>query len=81
MISDHEKICGCSTNNQITHLLNASVKDVIYQRRIQGKEMKIADVKRCLSKNLSILKAREISLNKTDLFKENWNIFYYRTKS
>ena len=37
--------------------------------------MKIADVKRCLSTNLGILKAREISLNKTDLFKENWNIF------
>ena len=41
----------------------------------QGKEMTKADVKRCRLKNLSILKAREILLNKTDLFIENWNIF------
>ena len=75
MISDHEKIFGCSTNNTITHLLITSVKDVIYQKRKQGKEMAIADVKRCLLKNLSILKAREILFKKTDLFDENWNIF------
>ena len=75
MMSDHEKIFGCSTYNQITHLLITSVKDVIYQKRKQGKEMTIADVKRCVLKNLSILKAREILLNKTDLFEENWKIF------
>ena len=63
MISNHGKIYGCSTNNQITHLLITSVKDVIYQKRKQGKEMAIADVKRCLLNNLSILKAREILLN------------------
>ena len=57
MMSDHEKISGCSTDNQITHLLITSVKDVIYQKIKQGKEMTIADVKRCLLKNLSILKA------------------------
>ena len=49
MISDHE-----------TPLLITSVKDVIYQKRRQGKEMIIADIKRCLLKNLSILKSREI---------------------
>ena len=75
MISDHEKIFGCSSNNQITHLLITSVKDRIHQKRKQGKEMTIANVKRCLLKNLSILKGREIILNKTDLFDENWNIF------
>ena len=37
--------------------------------------MAIADVKRCLLKNLSILKAREILSNTTDLFEVNWNIF------
>ena len=35
--SDHEKIFGCSTNNQITHLIIISVKDVIYQKRKNGK--------------------------------------------
>ena len=33
MISDHKKIFGCSKNNQITHLLITSVKDVIYKKR------------------------------------------------
>ena len=37
--------------------------------------MTIADVNICLVNYLSILKAREILLNKTDLFEENWKIF------
>ena len=80
MISD-QKIFGCSTNNQIPHLHITSVKDVIYQKRKQGKEMTIADVKRCIFKNLSILKAREILLNRTDLFEENRNIFITELKA
>ena len=43
--------------------------------------MTIADVKSCLLINLRILKTREILVNKTDMFEENWNIFYNRTKS
>ena len=41
MISDHEKIFRCSSNNQVTHLIIISVKDVIYQKRKEGKEMVI----------------------------------------
>ena len=43
--------------------------------------MTIADVNRCILKNLSILKAREILSNKTDLFEENWNIFITELRS
>ena len=52
IISDHEKIFGCSTDNQVSQLLIISVKDVIYQKRKQGKEMTIADVKSCLLKKI-----------------------------
>ena len=40
MISDHEKVFG-----QVTHLIIISVKDFIYQKRKDGKEMIISDVK------------------------------------
>ena len=48
IISDHEKIIGCSTSNQVTHLIIISVKDVIYQKRKKGKRMMILDVRKCL---------------------------------
>ena len=73
IISDHEKICGCSTSNQIPHLIITSVKDVIYQKRKQGKEMMISDVKKkCLLKSLSILNT---IADKIAVFENNWDSF------
>ena len=43
--------------------------------------MTIADVKRCLLHNMSILKGRDILLNKTDLFEENWNIYIAKLRA
>ena len=58
MISDHEKIFGGIFSDQVLNILIMSVKDVIYQKRKVGKEMTIFDVKKCLQKNLSILKSK-----------------------
>ena len=75
MISDHEKICVCSTSNQVTHLIITSVKEVIYQKWKQGKEMMISDVQKCLLKNLSILKAKDTIADKIEVFENNWDSF------
>ena len=56
IISDHEKIFGCSTANQVPQQLIISVKDVIYQKRKQDKEMTIADVTGCLLKKIEYYK-------------------------
>ena len=61
-MSDHEEIVGFSSNNQVTHLKTISVKDVIYQKRKEGKEMVISDVKKCLLKNLNIIKSKDVVL-------------------
>ena len=64
IISDYENLFGCSTDNQVSQLLIISVKDVVYQKRKQGKEMTIADVKGCLLKKMNITKTRYILLKK-----------------
>ena len=74
-ISDHEKIFGGITNNQVLNVLILSVKDVIYQKRKVGKEMTLSEVKKCLLKNLSILKSKEIVSPGTDEFLNRWNPF------
>ena len=74
-ISDHEKIFGGITNNQVLNVLILSVKDVIYQKRKVGKEMTLSEVKKCLLKNLSILKSKEIVSTGTDEFVNRWNPF------
>ena len=56
MISDHEKIFGGISNNEVIHVIIMSVKDVIYRKRKIGKEMTLSDVKKCLQKNLSVFK-------------------------
>ena len=66
---------GCSTNDQVTHLITTSVKDVIYQERKQGKEMMITDVKKCLLKNLSIIKAKDIKADKAAIFENTRDLF------
>ena len=52
-----------------------NVKDVIYQKRKQVKEMIIADVKGCLLKKMNITKTRYILLDKEESFEEKWNSF------
>ena len=74
-ISDHEKIFGGITNNQVLNVLILSVKDVIYQKRKVGKEFTLSEVKKCLLKNLSILKSKELVLTGTDEFVNRWNPF------
>ena len=75
IVSDIDKIFGFSSNNQIVNLLIISVKDVIYQKRKTGNEMCITDVKRCLLKNLSILKSKELLNNTTIFFENRWGNF------
>ena len=70
MISDHEKVFG-----QVTHLIIISVKDFIYQKRKDGKEMVISDVKKCLLKNLNIIKSKDVVLDNHAIFENKWNIF------
>ena len=50
-------------NSPVTNVLITSVKDVIYHKRKTGSKMCITDVKRCLLKNLSILKTKELIAN------------------
>ena len=62
IISDYEKMFGGPTNKSITNMIIISIKDVIYQKRKSGGEMMITDVKRCLLKNLNVLKSKEVLL-------------------
>ena len=41
----------------------------------QCNQMMISDVKRCLLKNLSIIKAKEIIADKVSIFENNWDLF------
>ena len=79
MISDHKKIFGCSSNtcNQVTHLIIFSVKDVILanQKRKEGKEMVISDVKKCLLKNVNIINSKDVVLDCIIIFENKWNSF------
>ena len=75
IISDHEKIFGEPSNNQISNIIIISVKDVIYQKRKTGSKMTVLDVKRCLLKNLSVLKSRDVMIGKLQQFENNWNLF------
>ena len=75
MISDQESFFGSIQKNQIANLIISSVKDVIYQKRKEGKEMLIVDVKRCLLKNLNVVKAREILSGSLEVFENKWNSF------
>ena len=43
--------------------------------------MKVEDVKRCLSKDLNIIKARETTANNIDTFEENWKPFITELRS
>ena len=56
-------------------MIIVSVKDVIYQKRKEGKEMVITDVKQCLQKNLRVQKAKEILTDTLETFEEKWNSF------
>ena len=75
IISDHENIFGGPINSQVLNLIIISVKDVIYQKRRNGKEIMITDVKKCLLKNLNVIKAKETFSDNTIAFEENWNLF------
>ena len=75
MISDHEKIFGCSSKDHICQLIIISGKDVIYQKRKSGKKMIITDVKRSLLKNLNILKSKSMVQNNQQHFLNLWEIF------
>ena len=75
MISDQEKIFGCVQKNQITNLIITSVKDVIYQKGKEGKEMLTVDVKPSFLKNLNVIKAREILSDSLEVFENKWNSF------
>ena len=41
----------------------------------RGKEMMISDVKKCLLKNISITKAKDIIADKTAMFENTWDLF------
>ena len=75
MISDHEKIFGCSSKDHICQLIIISVEDVIYQKRKSGKKMIITDVKRSLLKNLNILNSKNMVQNNQQHFLNLWEIF------
>ena len=72
IISDFEKIFGSSTSNQMVNIIIISVKDVIYQKRKSGNVMEVTDVKRCILKNLCILKSRELSSQTDNTFDNKW---------
>ena len=46
------------------YLIITIIKHVIHQRRKQGKEMTVADVKRCRLGNISIVEAKDILSDK-----------------
>ena len=72
IISDFEKIFGSSTSNQMVNIIIISIKDVIYQKRKSGNVMEVTDVKRCILKNLCILKSRELSSQTDNTFENKW---------
>ena len=75
IISEQEKNFGSHQKNKVTDMIIISVKDVIYQKRKEGKEMVITDVKQCLQKNLRVQKSKEILSDTLGTFEENWNSF------
>ena len=75
IISDQEKIFGCTAKDQICQLVIISVKDVIYEKRKKGTKMSISDVKRSLLKNLNILKSRNMVQNNQTQFVNLWDLF------
>ena len=75
MISDHEKIFGGISSNEVTQLIIISVKDVIYRKRKVGKEMTLLDVKKCLQRNLSFLKFKNALSDRDGAFENRWNLF------
>ena len=75
IVSDIEKIFGCSPGNQIANLFIISVRDVIYQKRKDGSKMCITDVKMCFVKNLSILKSKDLSDKAIVTFENRWSNF------
>ena len=81
IISNQEKIFGSGNNDQITNLIITSTKDVIYQKRKEGKKMFLSDVKRCLLKNLSIVKSKDILLDELENFEAKWDPFIVDLRS
>ena len=75
IISEQEKNFGSHQKDKVTDMIIMSVKDVIYQKRKEGKEMVITDVKQCLQKNLRVQKAKEILTDTLETFEEKWNSF------
>ena len=75
IISDNEKIFGGAKKSSVTNVLITSVKDVIYHKRKTGSKMCITDVKRCLLRNLSILKTEELIANNMESFENRWYSF------
>ena len=75
IISDSEKIFGGTKNSLITNTIITSVKDVIYFKRKTGTKMHITDVKRCLLKNLSTLKTKELAVGNLLGFENRWDSF------
>ena len=75
IISEQEKDFGSHQKDKLTDMIIISVKDVIYQKRKEGKEMGITDVKQCLQKNFRVLKAKEILSDSLESFEEDWNSF------
>ena len=74
-ISDSEKIFGEKYNNHFKHIIVISTKDVIYQKRKKGDKMFLSDVKRCIMKNLHILKTQESLRDNNSTFDEDWKVF------
>ena len=75
IISDQEFFFGTSEKFQVTNLIIISVKDVIYQKRKEGKTMSSIDVKRCLLKNLSVIKSKDIMQDDLENFEMKWEPF------
>ena len=75
IISDQEKIFGCTSKDPICQTLIISVKDVIYQKRKSGTRLEMVDVKRSLLKNLSILKSKNMVQNNHVQFQNRWEVF------
>ena len=52
-----------------------SSKDVIYQQREEGKEMVTSDLKKCLLKDLNIIRSKDVVLDNHAIFENKWNSF------
>ena len=73
-ISNTEKIFGEKYYDHFKHIIVISIKDVIYQKRKNGDQMSLSDVKRAVLKNVHIIRTQELMRNDRSTFDEKWKV-------